>query len=206
MLPGGTSVCPTTAQNATRRVWRAQLQDPCSSSDNYLPVDACRCNKLGCSVHSQLSHVSFGGYWPTRIRKSPQQLQFWRDTHLFICFQRINVEHKRCIGCLIIPRCHRDELTSVSIWNVGTDRCMWLLTFAMVSWNLKSGSRVSGSSEVNWASDNRLLAWATTEENGTLSHNTIAVYSLSLQGWHNLSFCLNAEFKPHLFSVIQSKL
>lgn len=38
----------------------------------------------------------------------------------------------------------------------------------MVSWNLKSGSRVSGSSAGNWASDKRLLAWATREKDGTL--------------------------------------
>lgn len=32
-------------------------------------------------------------------------------------------------------------------------------TLAMVSWNLKSGSKVSGSSGENWASDRKLVAW-----------------------------------------------
>lgn len=38
-------------------------------------------------------------------------------------------------------------------------------TLAMVSWNLNSGSRVSGSSGENWASDRKLVAWTgSTEE------------------------------------------
>lgn len=39
-----------------------------------------------------------------------------------------------------------------------------LPTLAMVSWNLKSGSRVSGSSGENWASDRKLVAWTGSEE------------------------------------------
>lgn len=41
-------------------------------------------------------------------------------------------------------------------------------TLAIVSWNLKSGSRVSGSSGENWASDRKLVAW-TKKKKETIS-------------------------------------
>lgn len=45
-------------------------------------------------------------------------------------------------------------------------------TLAMVSWNLKSGSRVSGDSAENWASDRKPVIWGEREKKKQFSHMT----------------------------------
>lgn len=50
-------------------------------------------------------------------------------------------------------------------------------TFAMVSWNLKSGSRDSGNSAENWASDRKLLAWGERERQKAFVRNDTTTVS-----------------------------
>lgn len=75
----------------------------------------------------------------------------------------------------------------------------------MVSWNLKSGSRVSVSSAENWASDKRLLAWATREKDGTLiklwldNKKTQTTFFLTVHCGHDYL----APSMPHYFILKQ---
>lgn len=74
-------------------------------------------------------------------------------------------------------------------------------TFAMVSWNLKSGSRVSGNSAENWASDRKLLAWGGRETKSICQkwhHNSISLIPVSFF----LSTCIIISLRDlFVFSV-----
>ena len=71
----------------------------------------------------------------------------------------------------------------------------------MVSWNLKSGSRVSGNSAENWASDRKLLAWGGRETKSICQkwhHNSISLIPVSFF----LSTCIIISLRDlFVFSV-----
>lgn len=91
------------------------------------------------------------------------------------------------------------------------------LTLAMVSWNLKSGSRVSGDSTENWASDRKLVVWGEKErrrinrivsfkslsndlsfQDKSLSHSGI-----SLLLWDHSDYKVHAQiFTSLIFSIL----
>lgn len=61
--------------------------------------------------------------------------------------------------CVKTSRGDQGRCGGAMVWNA-----MVFPTLAMVSWNLNRGSRVSGSSGENWASDRKLVAYTGSKE------------------------------------------